>query len=337
MRLSLKRLEDQVLVITGATSGIGLATARLAAERGAAVMLTARDTGGLARLAKEIRSRGGRAAFLAADVGDLDEVQAVADAAVRELGGVDTWVNNAGVTIYGRIEDVPTDDARRLFDTNYWGVVHGCRAALSHMRERGGAIINIGSTLSERAIPLQGHYSASKHAVKGFTDTLRMELEKDDVPVAVTLVKPGAIDTPYPEHGRNYMDVEPVHPPPVYEPRVVARTILACAERPVRDVFVGAGGKMTAAMDRLGPVADRLMGATMFDQQQTDRPSPADRPDALYESQPGRERGSYPGHVMRTSAYTTATMHPVATLVGALAIGAGIATLARGRGPNDHE
>lgn len=330
MQQALKPIEHQTIVITGATSGIGLSTARLAVERGAAVVLTARDGTGLRRVAKEIRATGGRAAYAAADVADFEALQGVAELAVREFGGFDTWINNAGVSIYGRIEDVPVDDARRLFDTNYWGVVNGCKVAVPHLRRTGGALVNVGSTLSDRSIPLQGHYSASKHAVRAFTDALRMELEKDDAPISVSLVKPSGIDTPFTEHASNYMDVEPTLPPPVYAPAVVARTILECAERPVRDVYVGAGGKMIGMLENVPGVADRLMTATMFDmQRRADEPTPEDRADALYEPMGGRERGRYDGHVLQSSAYTAATLHPIATMLGLAALGAGIALASR--------
>lgn len=330
MQQALKPVERQTIVITGATSGIGLATARMAAARGAAVVLTARDETGLRKLADEIRGKGGRAAYAAADVADFDALQAVADLAVRELGGFDTWVNNAGVSIYGRIEDVPVADARRLFDTNYWGVVNGSKVAVTHLRRTGGALVNVGSTLSDRAIPLQGHYGASKHAVRAFTDALRMELEKDGAPISVSLVKPSGIDTPYPEHASNHMDVEPALPPPVYAPSVVAKTILECAERPVRDVYVGVGGKMIGLLERVPGAADRVMTATMFDlQRRADEPTPEDRADALYAPMPGRERGRYDGHVMQSSAYTAATLHPVATMLGLAALGAGLALASR--------
>ncbi|HEU4564319.1 MAG TPA: SDR family oxidoreductase, partial [Gemmatimonadaceae bacterium] len=299
---------------------------------GARVVLSSRDETDLRAAVDAIRADGGRAMHVVADVGDFDEVRGIADAAIREFGAIDTWVNNAGVSIYGKIVDVPVADARRLFETNYWGVVNGSLVAIPHLREHGGALINIGSTLSDRAIPLQGHYGASKQAVKAFTDTLRMELEKDGIPISVTLVKPGAIDTPYPEHARNYMEMEPKHPPPVYAPEVVARTILTCAERPTRDVYVGAGGKMTAAMDNIPRIGDRYMKATMFDQQKmADRPRPADREDSLWEPHPddARERGSYPGRVRKSSAYTTAAMHPMATALGLAAVGVGMALAAR--------
>jgi NAD(P)-dependent dehydrogenase (short-subunit alcohol dehydrogenase family) len=191
----LKALADQVIVITGASSGIGLATARLAAERGARLVLASRNEEDLRRACDEIRAKGGRATFVVADVAVPQAVDRIAATAIDEFGGFDTWVNNAGVSIYGKLTEIPLADKRRLFDTNFWGVVHGCRSAVRHLRERGGAIINIGSIVSDRAVPLQSIYSASKHAVQGYTDGLRMELEHEKLPISVTLVKPSAIDT----------------------------------------------------------------------------------------------------------------------------------------------
>src|SRR5690606_34978482 len=160
MAVKLKKVAEQVMVVTGATSGIGLATAKLAAERGASVVATARDGEGLRELVDGIRAGGGRAAYAAADVADRDALEQVAETAIREFGRIDTWVNNAGVSMYGRMLDIPVDDVRRLFETNYFGLVHGCLVAVPHLREAGVALINIGSTLSERSIPLQGHYAA---------------------------------------------------------------------------------------------------------------------------------------------------------------------------------
>jgi NAD(P)-dependent dehydrogenase (short-subunit alcohol dehydrogenase family) len=190
MGLKLKNVTDQVIVITGASSGIGLATAELAAKRGARVVLNARSEHDLRQVCDRIRAGGGRATYYAGDVANADAMQALARTAIQEFGGFDTWVNDAGISVYGRLTEVPLEDKRRVFDVNFWGVVHGCRAAVPHLRERGGAIINIGSEVSDRAIPLQGIYSASKHAVKAYTDALRMELEEQNAPVSVSLVKP---------------------------------------------------------------------------------------------------------------------------------------------------
>jgi NAD(P)-dependent dehydrogenase (short-subunit alcohol dehydrogenase family) len=327
MNVKLKSLGEQVMVVTGASSGIGLATAKAAAHRGARVVLAARDEAGLRKAVDEIVAGGGQAVYVVADVGDPAGVREVAEAAVAEFGRVDTWVNNAGVSIYGRIEDVPLDDARRLFDVNYWGMVNGSLAAVPLLRERGGALINVGSVVSDRAMPLQGHYAASKHAVKGFTEALRMELEEEGAPVSVTLVKPSAIDTPYPEHARSYMAVEPKHPAPVYAPQAVAEAILECAERAVRDVTVGGGGRVQTTLSWVAPrLMDRVMERQMFDGQMSDRPSPADRPDSLFEPMGGaEERGSYPGHVAGTSAFTRASLHPGVTALALLGAGVAVA------------
>jgi short-subunit dehydrogenase len=325
MGAKLKKLEEQVIVITGASSGIGLVTARMAAGRGAKVVLAARSEGALRQLRDEIRAEGGEAIYVVADVGHEPDVRRIAREAIERFGGFDTWVNNAGVSIYGRVLDVSLEDHRRLFETNYWGLVHGSQVAAEFLRGRGGAIVNVGSSLSDRAIPLQGTYCASKHAVKGYTDALRMELEEEDAPVSVTLIKPSAIDTPYKDHAKNYLPVEPENPPPVYAPETVAQAILHSAEHPERDVFVGVGGKAMSVSGGYAPrMTDKVMEAALFDIQQTDKPAPEDRRDGLYQaSEDLRERGGYSGHVAESSLYTKATLHPLVT--GALLLGSGLA------------
>jgi NAD(P)-dependent dehydrogenase (short-subunit alcohol dehydrogenase family) len=329
MRVDLKPVGEQVIVITGASSGIGLATAEMAARRGARVVLASRDAVDLQQAVERIGAGGGRATYVTADVADFDAVKRVAAAAIREYGGFDTWVNNAGVSIYGQLQDVGLMDARRLFETNYWGVVHGTLAALPHLKEHGGALINVGSILSDTGYPLQGHYSASKHAVKGFTDSLRLELENAEAPVAVTLIQPAAIDTPYPEHAKSYLGVEPKHAPPVYAPEVVARAILSCAEQPKRNVLVGGGAKLLNTIERFAPrLGDRFKEATA-ESQRSDRPPRFEN--TLFTPRPGdsRVRGSYPGHVITSSAYTDARLNRGRTLLGLAAVGAAVALLGR--------
>jgi NAD(P)-dependent dehydrogenase (short-subunit alcohol dehydrogenase family) len=188
MTTTLKPLAEQVIVITGATSGIGLATARLAVERGARVVANGRTAGALEQLEHQLDPRGERAACVAGDVANRADVQRLAEVARERFGGFDTWINNAGASAYGRLEEMTDEDARRIFETNFWGTVYGSLAAVRFLRQRGGALVNVGSTVSDRAIPLQGMYGASKHAVKAFTDALRMELEHDGTPISVTLV-----------------------------------------------------------------------------------------------------------------------------------------------------
>jgi short-subunit dehydrogenase len=332
--VKLKRLEEQIVVITGASSGIGLVTARMAARRGARLVLAARNEEALRQITDEINASGGEALAVVADVSKLEDVRRISLEAERRFGGFDTWVNDAAVSIYGRVREVPLEDHRRLFEMNYWGLVHGSLVAVEHLRARGGALVQIGSVLSDRAIPLQGTYCASKHAVKGFTDALRMELEEEGAPVSVSLVKPSAIDTPYTRHARNLLSVEPLNPPPVYAPETVAEVILHCAETAERDVYVGAGGKLLSASGNYAPrLTDEVMEAFAFDLQRTDEPRPAGREDSLYKpSSDGEERGGYPGHVAESSLYTKATLHPFAAAAVLAGAGFALAALLGGAG-----
>ena len=328
MAIKLKPLSEQVIVIVGASSGIGLSTARMAARRGAKVVVVARSADALAQLQQEITAAGGTAMHVVADVSDPRAVELVSAAAVTRFGGFDTWVNDAAVSIYGRLHEVSLEDARRLFDVNFWGQVYGSLTAVRHLRGKGlrhgGALINIGSTVSERAMPLQGMYGASKHAIKGFTDALRMELEEEGAPISVSLVKPGSINTPFTEHAKNHMGKEADYPPPVYEPSVVAEAILHCAEHPTRDVFAGWGGKMNSSMGAWAPrLTDLFMKKAYFAGQQKNEP-PKDRQGNLYAPAAGgaREHGSHEGHVRKSSVYTQASLRPWTSLAIA---GAGIA------------
>jgi short-subunit dehydrogenase len=282
MSASLKPLNEQVMVITGASSGIGLATVQAAARKKVRLVLVARSGSTLERVASEIVAGGGEAIAVVADVGSRAEVAQVAQAAIDRFGRIDTWVNDAGVSIYGRLEEVSEADSRRLFDTNFWGVVNGSLVALPYLRRNGGALINVGSEVSEAVIPLQGMYAASKHAVKGFTDALRVEVEViDKAPVSITLIQPTAVDTPFPQHARNYMDVEPKLPAPRIDPDKVARAILKAATKGARDVKVGTLAKVNTRMATLAPaIADR-MSAMQEGNQQTDQP-PIDRDGTLY-------------------------------------------------------
>ena len=273
MDIELKPLNEQVMVITGASSGIGLATAEAAAEAGAKLVLAARSGETLGDIVDRLSAAGADVVHVTADVADPDAVQQVAQAAVARFGGIDTWVNNAGVSIYGRLDEVSEEDARRLFDVDFWGVVHGSLAALPYLRERGGAIINLGSEVSDAVVPLQGYYSAAKHAVKGFTDALRVEVQEvDKRPVAITLIQPTAVDTPFPEHGKNYMDKEPKLPTPMIEPEKVAAAILEAAVEPTKERKVGAMSKLNAMVAKLSPTLAKKMEGMQAGRQQYDEP-----------------------------------------------------------------
>ena len=323
MTSSLLPLHEQVIVITGASSGIGLVTAQQAAQGGARVVVVARNGNDLERAIEGIRRHGGRAIHVVADVADSEQVERVAAAAIAEFGRIDTWVNNAAVSMYGRIMDVSIDDMRRQMDVNYWGQVYGSRVAVRHMRRHGGALVNVASALADRAIPLQGNYCAAKHALKAFTDALRMELEEEGAPISVTLVKPASIDTPFFQKARTYLGVEPQPVPPVYAPEVVSEVILHAAQHPLRELIAGgSGAKLSAA--RFAPrLADLYMERWTFAAQRTEIPTNG-RADNLHHpvTDDGGERGrNWAGHTRRSSVYTRAALHPgrTAAVAGLLA------------------
>ncbi|NEU57443.1 SDR family oxidoreductase [Halorussus sp. MSC15.2] len=338
MSVNLKPVEEQVMVITGASSGIGLTTARMAADRGARVVLAARSEDALRELTDEITRSGGEATYVVADVRDRDDVREIARVARETYGGFDTWVNVAGAFLYGKLADTPVEDMREQFETNVWGLLYGSLEAADHLKERGGAILNVGSVASDRALPLQGSYSASKHAVEGFTDALRMELEQENAPVSVTLVKPASIDTPYPDHAKNYMDEEATLPPPIYSPETVARAILDAAERPQRDVYVGGGAKGMAALGYYASgLLDTVMEKLFVPMQKKETPARTDGLNNI-DAPTGdlEERGDVDRHVSETSAYTAASQRRSLTGVALAGLGAvGLALYARYRSRRD--
>ena len=272
--MTLKKISDQVVVITGASSGIGLITARKMAKEGAKLVLAARSAGALAQLEEEINANGGEALAVVADVGRCEDVRRIAQAAKDRFGGFDTWINNAGLGMFGKLEETPIEDFRKLFETNFWGGVYGSLEAVKELRQRGGALINLGSVVSERVAFLQGMYSATKFAVKGFTDGLRMELEHDGAPVSVTLIQPSAMDSPFTLNARNTTGKEYRLPPPVYLPDLAADAILHVAQHPRRDLVVGGGGKALSRSEQWMPrLTDKVMETETFENlQKKDRP-----------------------------------------------------------------
>ncbi len=271
--IKLKSLDQQVIVITGASSGIGLATAESAARQGAKVVLAARSTDALEKIVNRLNTAGGNTIAVTADVSDRNQVQQLAEKAIAAFGRIDTWVNNAGQSIYGRLDQVSEEDSRRLFDINFWGVVHGSLIALPYLKQNqnGGALINVGSEVSEEVVPLQGMYSTTKHAVKGFTDALRVEIQHvDQSPVSITLIQPTAVNTPYPQHARNYTDQEPKLPSPMIEAQQVADAILKAAVEPTHHIKVGAMSKINTTIANLIPGLGDRMSAKQVDRQHYD-------------------------------------------------------------------
>ena len=332
MNLALKELKDQVIVITGASSGIGLVTARMAAENGAKVVVAARNVEALEELVAELRQQGHSAILVVADVGKEEDVERIAEVALKEFGRFDTWVNNAGVTIFGYAMEVSNEDMRRMFDTNYWGVVYGSKMAVKHYKERGvpGALINVGSLFGDRGTLIQSSYSPTKFAVHGWTESLRMELEKENEPVSVTLIHAGRIDTPYNEHATSYLDKQPVHKGMMYPPESVAEAILYAAENPKRDMYVGSqaralkfiGANFPRLTDKL---MERFIPPTQYD---VTRPSNPREESNLYKAGYGmHERGTNIGWKRSASIYVKASKHPA--LIRTIIVGLGILAWAK--------
>lgn len=316
-------LQDQVVVITGASSGIGRQTALDFARQGARVVLAARNLTGLETLAREIRAAGGRALVVPTDVTLWEEVEELSFRAVETFGRIDTWVNNAGVAMYAGVEDSTLEEMHQVMDVHYWGQVHGCRAAIARMRGTGGGtLICVGSVLSDFSVPLQSAYCAAKHAIKGFTESLRIELAHDRLPIHVSLIKPASIDTPLFAHALTRLGVKPRPVPPVYDPELVARAIVRCATKPERELFVGGAGEVFYLSERLAPRAYDWQQVKMgYSQQRTHIPKDDDAPTNLFEpmDEAGRVRDA--GNGWRVSWLTWMREHPRASITGAAIAG----------------
>jgi NAD(P)-dependent dehydrogenase (short-subunit alcohol dehydrogenase family) len=282
-----KPLDQQVIVVFGASSGIGRVTARLAAERGAQVVAAGRDNEALESLAAEVEPA--KIAIAVAEATDPAQVRSVADLAIMSFGRIDTWAHVAGVGEYSRFEDMTEDEFRRVIDVDLLGPVWGAKAALPHLRD-GGAFVVVSSEVAKRAFPLASAYSAAKHGVDGFLEAIRLELKHDEVPVSVTQIMPAAVGTPFFENARTRLGVRASGPPPVYSPEKVAEAVLKAAEHGGRDVAVGSAAKVQLAVQRLSPkVMDALTKATAFRAQKSKEPkAPGD--DALFDAPQGEDR-----------------------------------------------
>jgi short-subunit dehydrogenase len=255
-----RKLKDSVIVVTGASSGIGRETALQLAKAGARLVLAARREEPLHTLQEECERAGARCLVVPTDVANEDEVHALATRAVQTFGRIDGWINNAGVYALGSMEQTPLHVYRRLMDVNFFGVVHGTRAAAAQMKtqEQGGVIINVSSEASSVSIALASAYTASKHAVRGFTAAIRQELL--ETPVRVSNVMPAGIDTPLFEHAANYTGKEAKAPEPVYAPEKVAGVILDMLVRPQAEIYVGATAPVFGAIRHVAPATfDRMM------------------------------------------------------------------------------
>jgi NAD(P)-dependent dehydrogenase (short-subunit alcohol dehydrogenase family) len=276
-------------VVTGASSGVGRATVRELAKRGAALGLIGRGRDGLEGAAKEVEAEGGRAIILQADVADAEEVERAADRVEDELGPIDVWVNNAMTSVFAPVMAITPEEFRRVTEVTYLGVVHGTMAALRRMvpRDR-GAIVQVGSALAYRSIPLQSAYCGAKHAVMGFTDSVRCELLHERSGVRLTMVHLPALNTPQFDVVLSRLPRRPQPVPPIYQPEVAAKAIAWAAAHDRREVWVGGSTVATLVADKVAPGwLERYLGKTGYDSQQTDQPADPDRPANLWEPVPG--------------------------------------------------
>lgn len=271
-----KPLDQQVVVLTGASSGIGRAAALQFGEAGATVVLAARNEEALREVATLIEQGRGRSLVVPTDVADWGQVQHLAETAVSTFGRIDTWVNNAGISVYATAEATDVEETQQIMQTNFMGVVHGVSAVLPIMRAQGyGTIINVGSVESQRALPLQAAYGASKHAVKGYTESLRMEQMHEKSGINVTLIMPSGINTPLFNHARSKTGYKPMPVPPVYTPELAGQSIVQAAQAPQRDIYVGGAGFIFGLMQKINPaLVDRIMtaGGSMYRLQTSDEP-----------------------------------------------------------------
>jgi NAD(P)-dependent dehydrogenase (short-subunit alcohol dehydrogenase family) len=317
-------LEGKVVVITGASAGVGRATARAFADRGATVALLARGVDGLKATRREIEEAGSEALDLPCDVADADAVEAAADTVEAELGPIDIWVNDAMVGVFAEFIDVAPEDFRRVTEVTYLGAVNGTRSALRRMvpRDR-GTIVQVGSALAFRAIPLQAAYSGAKHAIEGFTESVRCELLHRRSRVQVTQVHMPAVNTPQFHWVKTDLARHPMPVPPIYQPEVAARAVVWAAEHPRRQVLVGSSTVLTVWANRFFPgLLDRYLARSGIEAQQARWPIEEDRRDNLYEPVPGEHaaHGEFDGDARTASAQLWMTTHRKPILAGAALI-----------------
>jgi NAD(P)-dependent dehydrogenase (short-subunit alcohol dehydrogenase family) len=332
--MQLKPVEEQVVALMGASSGIGRETALRFARRGAKVVASARSKEGLDSLVEEIRGEGGEAIAVPADTSEFDQVKAVADRTVEEYGRLDTWVHLAAVGLFATFEQTTPEEFARVIDVNLMGQVYGAMAALPHLKREGrGALIHISSVEAKRSFPFHSAYGASKHGIDGFLEALRVELKHEGWPISVTQMMPGTINTPFFDKGRSKLGVKPVGIPPIYEPETVANIILYAAENPARDLVSGGAAQSLIINQRISP---RMLDAILttragFSPQMTDEPRSEDAPDNLYAPIRGHDTAKNGFRAFSRSLYNWLEMHPTLRRGAATIMALGLLTTLRRR------
>ncbi|MBD0264395.1 MAG: SDR family oxidoreductase [Tolypothrix sp. Co-bin9] len=337
--MQLKPINQQVVAIVGASSGIGRETALLFARRGAKVTVAARSESGLNSLVNDIQSFGGEAIAVVADVSDFEQVKAIADKTVAQYGRLDTWVHAAATGILAPFEKITPEEFQRVIDVTLMGQVHGAMAALPYLKQEGrGALIHISSVEGKRALPLQSPYSTAKHGLEGFLEALRVELQHEKLPISVTSILPSVINTPYYNKVRTKLGVKPTGIPPYYDPSLVAKAILYVAEHPTRDFIVGDVGRVLDVLQRVSPpLVDSVLTAIGIPGQHTNEPKSEDAPNNVFEPIEGynKVKGDF-GKLEIPSFLDWFDMNPPVKW-GALAVAAlGLAAFLGGWGNNNN-
>jgi NAD(P)-dependent dehydrogenase (short-subunit alcohol dehydrogenase family) len=320
-------IQGKAVVITGASSGIGRACVRAFAARGARLGLIARSREGLEAASREVRQAGGEAIVLPLDVADADAVDRAAGTVEERFGRIDVWVNNAMVSVLSPIKEMTPEEFRRVTEVTYLGYVWGTQAALRRMLPRDeGTIVQIGSALAYRSIPLQSAYCAAKAAIRGFTDSLRTELLHDGSNVRVSMLQLPAVNTPQFEVVRTRMPRHPRPVPPTFAPEMIADSVVWAAEQAPREMVIGASALQAILGQKLAPgLVDRYLAKTGYDAQQTDLPVDPNRPDNLFDTVPGDHgaRGPFEAESSTWSAQLWARMHSGVVAATGVAVAAG--------------
>jgi NAD(P)-dependent dehydrogenase (short-subunit alcohol dehydrogenase family) len=281
--------KSEVVVVTGASAGVGRATVRAFASQGASIGLLARGTDGLEAARREVEEAGGKAIAIATDVSDPKQVEAAAEKVEQTFGPIDIWVNNAMTTVYSPFMNMTDEEFHRVTEVCYYGFVHGTRSALRRMVPRNrGVVVQVGSALAYRAIPLQSAYCGAKHAIKGFTDAVRTELLHEGSEVRLVMVQLPGLNTPQFQLGKNRLPRKPQPVPPIFQPEVAADAIVHSAHHESREFTVGGFNAVVIAGQKLAPaVADRYLAYTAVDGQMTEDAEGAERPNNLWNPVPG--------------------------------------------------
>jgi NAD(P)-dependent dehydrogenase (short-subunit alcohol dehydrogenase family) len=334
VKVQLKPVGEQVVVLMGASSGIGREAALRFGKRGAKVVVSARGEEGLDSLVEEIRGEGGEAIAVPADTSQFEQVKVVVDRAVEEYGRLDTWVHLAAVGLFATFEQTTPEEFERVIDVNLMGQVYGAMAALPHIKREGrGALVHISSVEAKRSFPFHSAYGASKHGIDGFVEALRVELKHEGWPISVTQVMPGTINTPFFDKGRSKLGVKPVGIPPIYEPETVADIIVYAAENPARDLVSGGTAQALIINQRLSP---RMLDAVLatragFAPQKTNEPRSEDDPDNLYAPIRGHDTARNGFRALSRSLYNWLEMHPVVRRGAAVGTALGLMAALRRR------